>query len=432
MIGDKLVGETGCNMRIVVAALFCCFLAACQTQQSDTGRLPPASVTAWAGDLATTDVTVDLASPIEAGRNLLWCSSFQMAWDELRATVGGPVALSGNPPLAIALNRIPPAQQHVERTFTATAGRSTRDRATLQRQLKEVFGASSDPRLLASDVNAPSDGFFFYGYLRKSMPFETAFDEMEHSGVVRSDDGLSPDRYFHGFGLYQYIPETPLLEMAQQIRVIWYQYADDIHDPDQYILELLTRSPGDRLVLARIDPQATLKQTVDSVVEHLRHPNTKPAVTAEGLDALPKLLNENEDLSARLAESVQLETLETVTIPELDFDVVHRVDDLIGRTIENEGSAVKGLPVDMALQRIRFKLDRTGAELESEGSMSIFGGGRREFAFRGPFLILILRTDSLEPELACWIANNELLNPLPQEQTPAQAGDSIFYDTDDE
>ena len=52
-----------------------------------------------------TGLAPNLQQPIVAGKNSLWCASFQLAWNELMDFSGGPIILKDAPPAADALNQ---------------------------------------------------------------------------------------------------------------------------------------------------------------------------------------------------------------------------------------------------------------------------------------------------------------------------------------
>jgi hypothetical protein len=71
--------------------------------------------------------------------------------------------------------------------------------------------------------------------------------------------------------------------------------------------------------------------------------------------------------------------------------------------------------VSRAIQIIKFRIDETGAVLESEAVMHFdFGApaGHREFVFDRPFLIYLIERTADQPYFAAWIENTELMEPF--------------------
>ena len=67
------------------------------------------------------------------------------------------------------------------------------------------------------------------------------------------------------------------------------------------------------------------------------------------------------------------------------------------------------MPILEATQRIKFKLDRCGAMLESEATVFVVASGRY-FIFNRPFLVYMKKRDCDQPFFVMWVDNAELLN----------------------
>ncbi len=85
----------------------------------------------------------------------------------------------------------------------------------------------------------------------------------------------------------------------------------------------------------------------------------------------------------------------------------HRFRELIGKFITNAGSA---MPIVEALQTIEFRLDRSGAAVESE-SLVTASAIPRFLVFDRPFLVYMQRRDADWPFFVMWVDNAELLMP---------------------
>ncbi len=70
-------------------------------------KLPPAKP-AFSGkskNLKHTQIVATLDTPMEKGKNVIWCASFEAAWKQLQHKLAkGPVVLSDSPALAASLN----------------------------------------------------------------------------------------------------------------------------------------------------------------------------------------------------------------------------------------------------------------------------------------------------------------------------------------
>jgi len=330
-------------------------------------------VSARGAQLARTVVSPSLAEPIVAGKNLIFCSTFQIAWNELAASLGGAVLLEGDPPLSRALNQGGPSAEDIDAaSYVARAGEGPRFLGELRAELVRRFGERDDFMLPAQIA---SDTLLAYAYLSKDLAFPTPFAADQKVGLLFQETRVPC------FGVWDDGSEAHRARAAQVV----------VHDdaaPGDFVLELSTRAEGDRLLVARVPPRETLLATVTSVMDR--------AARRKGL-------------LARAMGSFKLGKLDTVRIPLVDLDLMRTFVELMGRAVIG-----KGRYIGDAAQRIRFRLDEKGAILRSAGLVWVPRGGPRGRAFHcdGPFLILLVRAGRPLPYFAAWVDNPEILAPL--------------------
>ncbi|MBN2131481.1 MAG: hypothetical protein JW741_18420 [Sedimentisphaerales bacterium] len=315
----------------------------------------PAIVKARAEYLEATIVTPHLDCEITGEKNILWCASFQLAWNELCDLLGGPVQSSAAPEKARILNEQRVTRDDLdENSYVALAGYPTGKRDDIFRrietELKCKFGAAAAPAALPNRASLRPTDWVAYAYLFKDLPFEWAF---------RREGGSFADRRIETFGLTQLNSKNEA-KMASQVRLY------DCKDEDDFIMELQTLSKSDRLILAKTEPASTLAATIRAVQQRLAR--NQP-------ERLPPFAN--------------------LAIPVLDFDISRRYSEL----------AEEGI----AMQLIRFRLDERGAVLKSE---AIVRNAIVDFIFNKPFLVMLQRIDAKQPYFALWVANAELLSPF--------------------
>jgi hypothetical protein len=313
-----------------------------------------------AGELRGTVVTPHLEYPITGEKNVLWCATFQIAWNELCDLLGGPVQSRRTSEMVDILNKKGVTRTDLDETsYVAMAGYPTGGPDDILNRItasmKEKFGPAVRPDLLPKRRSLGRGDWVAYAFLLKELPFEWAFERLRNWNLMFADHRVE------GFGIHQfYTRQENEVKAAGQVLVY------DYRNPDDFIIEIKTRSQADRLILAKVQSSATLFETVRAVQQRL-------ATTA------PQEMKEMSDL----------------VIPVLDFDVVRRYQELSRPGI--------------AIQQIRFKLDETGALLKSEARMA--KGSFDEMIFNGPFLVMIQRTGAQVPYFVLWVANAELLVP---------------------
>jgi hypothetical protein len=172
-------------------------------------------------------------------------------------------------------------------------------------------------------------------------------------------------------------------EVREQVRVLDYRNTND------FVIELKTKSVSDKLILAKVAPKETLAETVNGVCRRIESKGQEPA------------------------------EFNRLVIPKTDFALTRTYEEFLGKTLILKRSAEWNLPVVIAEQLVRFRLDERGAMLQSEAAVAVNSAMSAEpidLVFDKPFLILLQRVDAGAPYFALWIDNAELLAPWHSER----------------
>ena len=308
--------------------------------------------------------------PLIAGQDVVFCASFKAAYDALSKALGGRIRLGHDPPLATALEASKSSASDLDAaSLVADAGEGPAFLTALTDQLTSKFGPRDDFMLPES---LPRGALLAYAYLSKDLAFATPFDADRTDGLRFEGTPVSC------FGIWE--DDDQRGGRRQQVRIC--------HDgaPDDFVLELVTEGTGDRLIVARMAPEATLLDTVRAALAH---------VTAK-----PSLLT-------RALSRQQLGKEDIVKIPMVAVERTRVFDELEGPLIDHDRVIAK------ALMRVRMQLDENGAILRSTGMIMVPRGGRspRMFLCDGPFLLAMVREGRELPYFAAWVATPELLEP---------------------
>jgi serine protease inhibitor len=169
--------------------------------------------------------------------------------------------------------------------------------------------------------------------------------------------------------------------MAPQVLIL------DYSGPDDFVIELKTKSQGDRLILAKIQPKASLAETVADVKIRSSSTNSQTCIPEDEL-----------------------------AVPKFNFDITREYSEVEGaKLIVQNPKVARDLQVTSALQDIRFQMDEKGVSLKSESHMA-FGCAKlptpsHVMIFDKPFLIVLERVGATAPYFAMWVDNPELLVP---------------------
>ena len=331
-----------------------------------------ADLKARAKDLKHTIVIPHLDAKIEPGKNILWCNTFQLAWNELCELTGGPITMESAPPMVDILNKRTASKEDLdEASYVAMAGLAREGiYDKIRKQLGEKFKGQASPELLES---LPTMDWIAvaYAYIFKALPFEWAF--------TRFYSNLRFDGYcVDSFGICQFMEDE--VNIASQVLILDYLNSFD------FVIELKTRAKDDRLILAKVPPLTSLAETVKMVEQ-------------------------------RMAKATPMKMLKfgDLYVPVLNFDILREYSELYNHRIRTSEKRIDGLPIGYAAQSVRFRLDETGAILISESLIPVPAAGKK-LIFDKPFLILLKRSEEKNPYFALWVGNAELLIPVEKKQ----------------
>ena len=347
------------------------FLPVC-SRESDT---KPALVTTDAAkDLKNTIVTAHLREKHQPGKNLLWCATFQLAWDELSGILKGPVQLKDEPEMAAVLNaRLVTKGDLDDASYVARAGFG-KDRIVeaIREELNRKFSGAAAPLLVPDPQSLRPQDIVAYAYLVKNLTFRIP---LLHENEINVHFMGTPVRTY-GLWWEEGI-KNKWRDLTQEISILDYQSNED------FVLELIAGQEMDRLILSRLAPGATLQETITRVTGRIS-----------------------------VAKPTGLEIEEEFMAPCLNFDLSRNFYEIIGKPIVNPN--FDEYFIKSARQNIRFTLDENGAVLKSEASLGAASAPPkkpRRFILDGPFLILMMRKGAKMPYFALWVENPELLVP---------------------
>jgi hypothetical protein len=328
------------------------------------------AASAWAGTESTT-VTPHMEVPVTAGQNIVYCSTFQIVWNNLKDDiVGSDIRLEEQLDLVDHLNNSPstaadmPAGDYLAMVDYGSGEFVDR----LNRALREKFGPNApqlERRYSCDDV------IVAYAYLEKSLRFARPFDAFTEPMSFWSDDTR---RFVDGFGIGGY-SQARHGELRDQVEILDYQGARD------FVIRLRSTNPDDEIVLAHIRPEETLRATYELVEERVE-------------SAVPAYMEERDVLM----------------IPKLAISADHSYDSLLGLFLRNKG--FEEYFVDEARQVINFGFDELGASVDSESRLVLKKGPGPEYkrlVFSGSFLVYMKTKGAKYPYFAVWVDNEDLM-----------------------
>lgn len=330
-----------------------------------------------AEELNSTVITPHLEAAMVENQNVLWCGTFQLAWNEVCSLIGEDIHLDNEPEMVSILNQRDFTKKDLDNdSYIAVAGFIKDDVfQKIDEKLQAKFQGKATPRHLPANSLTPRpQDIVAYAYLFKNIEFPTPYERIEEpitfDGTRVPCFGVGEDYKSKHEALYA------------QFRILDYQEEND------FIIELMSKSPEEQIILAKISPSRSLKKTIDHVRQRIAN-----------------------------RESVAPSTGDVLKIPKLNFDLTKQFLELEGnRLLVSNPAVAKDLVCLSALQNIRFQFDEKGVRLRSESHLSFgcsaapgAGPPTHRMVFDRPFLILMKRKSSEVPYFALWIANPSLL-----------------------
>jgi hypothetical protein len=322
-------------------------------------------------ELKQTMISASMEVPIESGKNVIYCSTFQIAWNMLQdSIIKEPIHLTGDPEIAHLLDKqLSTTKDISEDCYVAKVGFLSQELLDcINNALKEKFGDNAPPKV-EEPINPALPTFFAYAYLFKSLEFEHIFKVSKYPLLFISNNDTTNLKAF----------EVESQQQRDQVSVL------DYRDDNDFIISLQSKSPNDEIILAKIPPQETLLAAIQSVQARVNQ-----------------------------GSPTKVESDEPVKIPKCDFNIKHSFQELIGRYLKNTGW--DGWFISKAEQWTRFRLNEKGIVLKSEARLGMKSCRVDEvkrkprcFIFDRPFLIYLKQKDGKNPYFAMWVDNAELM-----------------------
>jgi hypothetical protein len=151
------------------------FAVAAYYRTVSDGPLAPPLLSADAKSLKSTVVTAHLDAPITPGKNVLWCSTFQLVWNAMCDQAGGDLHLKDEPPMVASLNKKAATKDDVDANSCLVMSGKIEDGivAKIRKALDGEFYGQANPELLDRiESQLPAEGYLAYTYLFRQLPFD--------------------------------------------------------------------------------------------------------------------------------------------------------------------------------------------------------------------------------------------------------------------
>jgi len=341
-------------------------------------------------DLKQTSVVATLDCPMPEHQNVIWCSTFQMAWDKLKNDIiGEPVKVLGAEELAVRLNHGEVSAEDIkEESFYATAGFvGTGIIEQIRKNMKKRFPSAPVP-FFDKSYRKEHKAAVAYSYLNADVGFKYPFYTYE--SAFEFEGSYSVRKNVKAFCAQENSSDADLKHVREQVDILYYKYGQQ-QSTDEFVVDLCKNTHPYQVVLARIPPCNTLGETVAAVDK--------------------KILEFKKDSDYEVLN--KLRPIDKLIVPDILYKLTHYFEELKGKHLGN--SKLPGYIILEALQMIDFALSRTGVTLKSYAIGAIAYVPRqieepRYFYFNRPFLVYVKkRQGGTNPFFVMWVDNAELM-----------------------
>jgi hypothetical protein len=316
------------------------------------------------------------------GKNVIWCASFQLAWDRLAQNVfRAPPAVAHAEEVVSQLNGSKFSEDNLPGgCYFATAGLCADGIVgKIDKEMQRRFRKS--PRL---DLTAPSNTIVAYGYLEVNTPFRVPFFENNERFVFCDSKGKQTN--VTSFGIRRK-DEGVYRRLRDQVRVLYAAEMDArtmAMEFAEFVLDPCCDSSPNQIILACVKPAETLRATVEYIEKLISSARTPP-------------------------NNGKLDVIDVLLIPNMAWNITHHFAELEGPDKQCLNKGFEGNYITNALQIIRFRLDRSGAELASEAAI-LYKGLAPPYYFNRPFVIYVKKRGGTTPFFVMYVDNAELLS----------------------
>jgi hypothetical protein len=339
---------------------------------------------AFSGDsknLRQSAVVPTLDTPMPKGSNVVWCGTLQLAWNRLgRDVLHGPPDVQGAEVIASRLNKAQLVEDDLPPDAYLAAAGLAKDGIVekVRTEMEQRFHKAPE-----IDSMAPND-ILAYAYLEANAAFTIPF--FDNRQPLHFHESSGRDRDVSSFGIEEK-HEYAYDELREQINVLYVHRKEDAYSkPEEFVIDLCRSSSPNQVVVACVPRQANLAETladVEKKTEEYARQHPDPYW---------------HDFGVR----------DVLLVPNLNWEVRRQFAELEGPDKRFRNAGFREYHISKAMQTIRFRLDRSGAELFSEAPM-FCKPSATFFIYDRPFMIVVKKRGAERPFFVMWVDNAELL-----------------------
>lgn len=218
--------------------------------------------------------------------------------------------------------------------------------------------------------NSNVKGLTLYSTINKEFTFANYFESFK-SKIKLSTNEIE----VKAFGIKEDSGSTYHQRLRNQVYI--HYLSNTLNSPQDFIIELISSSVDDSIIISTLEPKKTMLETFESI---------------------HKMSNTNKSKAQYPINSLK--------IPKLNFNIFHRYDDLINKTIKSHKN---NLTIIDAINNIYFKINERGVKFSSSYAQNMLFGVSPDIVVNKAFVIYLINKKSKFPYFMAYIGNDELL-----------------------
>jgi hypothetical protein len=338
-------------------------------------------------DLQGTVVVPTLDTPFPEGKSAIWCSSFQLAWNQFRSDVTKqPILVQNAEAISQRLNRAEFSTADLAPdTFYAAAGLNKDDvQDKIRAEMAQKFPGVDLPALHANPHGATA-----FAHLRAAVKFQEPY--LVNPESFPFADSRGRETSVISFGIPKSNHEVRG-QLREQIEVLYLTLDKSERHVTEFALDLCKHSQTNQIVLASIPRKETLADTLADL-------RVKMAAFRAALPADPSPSRDDVfDFNDRFI------------VPTMHWHIAHHFRELEGEDKVLLHPNWRDAFLQTAFQSIDFRLDPEGSTVASSALLEVKSRGPRLYHFNRPFLIVMRKREAKTPFFVMWVDNAELLS----------------------
>ncbi len=339
-------------------------------------------------DLKQTTFVPTLDSNLPGHKNVIWCATFQMAWDKLKNDIiKEPVLLIDAQNLADQMNRSEFLPENLDANSYYTAAGFIKD-GIIEKVKADMAKRFPDEPLpvFNEGYKTPTGAVLAYAYLNANIQFKNLFCTYKKPFTFESSTIEKTNVTAFSSDMEENERDGNYYKIQDQINVLYFEKGKETNS-NYFAVDLCKYTQPYQIILALVPRKNTFQQMISDVENKIAEYKNYYWLWPE--------FNQTDNL----------------IVPDVIANITHDYTEFIMKEIGNK--TLNGYFIFDAQQTIDFSLSKSGVALKSKSNLGgMMGGGSepRYMYFNRPFMIYIKkRLPDAKPFFAMWIDNTEVM-----------------------